>query len=183
MSRDAKVGLVIVFVFVFLFGSILVHRLKSDAASPEATANPETAARAESAPDTAPGEVAPHPATVSHPEPQQVVIEATPVVEPPVSPQRSVQAPPRDQDSAAKLILVGDCLKKYRDKGLHVEGCPPGEPAPHWAIVDRMTASDVDISDPEIFKLVRARMEEEAFPFIEHMIKLKAEHDEKHGNS
>ena len=39
-----------------------------------------------------------------------------------------------------KLILVGDCLKKFKKKGLHVEGCPPGEPAPHWAIVDRMTA-------------------------------------------
>ncbi len=79
-----------------------------------------------------------------------------------------------------KLILVGDCLKKFKKKGLHVEGCPPGEPAPHWAIVDRMTAEGIDISDPEIFSIVRGRMEEEAFPFIEHMIKLKAEHDKQH---
>ena len=28
MSRDAKIGLVIVFAFVFLFGTILVHRLQ-----------------------------------------------------------------------------------------------------------------------------------------------------------
>jgi len=79
-----------------------------------------------------------------------------------------------------KLILVGDCLKKFKKKGLHVEGCPPGEPAPHWAIVDRMTAEGIDISDPEIFNIVRGRMEEEAFPFIEHMIKLKEEHDKQH---
>jgi len=82
----------------------------------------------------------------------------------------------------SKLILVGDCLKKFKKKGIHVEGCPPGEPAPHWAIVDKMSVSgdEVDLTDPEIFKLVRTRMEEEAFPFIEHMIKLKAEHDKKH---
>ena len=78
-----------------------------------------------------------------------------------------------------KLILVGDVLKKFKKKGLRVEGCPPGEPAPHWAIVDRMTAEGIDISDPEIFNIVRGRMEEEAFPFIEHMIKLKAEHDKQ----
>jgi uncharacterized protein (DUF362 family) len=82
-----------------------------------------------------------------------------------------------------KLILVGDCLKKFCKKGVHVEGCPPGEPAPHWAIVDRMSAADIDISDPEIFKIVRARMEEEAFPFIAHMIKLKAEWDRQHNNT
>ena len=81
-----------------------------------------------------------------------------------------------------QLILVGDCLKKYKKKGIHVEGCPPGEPAPHWAIVDRMavSAEEVDLTDPEITKIIRARMEEEAFPFIEHMIKLKEEWDSKH---
>ncbi|MFC1896870.1 hypothetical protein ACFL0Q_09510 [Thermodesulfobacteriota bacterium] len=35
------------------------------------------------------------------------------------------------------LILMGDCVKKYRDQGLFVEGCPPGEPLPLWAITDR----------------------------------------------
>jgi hypothetical protein len=80
-----------------------------------------------------------------------------------------------------KLILVGDCLKKYRKQGLHVEGCPPGEPVPHWTIADRVSLK-VDLSDPEVLKLGRARMEEEAFPFIEHMIKLKAEWD-KQNNS
>ena len=83
-----------------------------------------------------------------------------------------------------KLILVGDCLKKFKKKGIHVEGCPPGEPAPHWAIVDRMSVSseEVDLTDPEITNIIRARMEEEAFPFIEHMIKLKEEHDKEFNN-
>ena len=80
-----------------------------------------------------------------------------------------------------KLILVGDCLKKYRKQGIHVEGCPPAEPAPHWTIVDRVSLN-VDLSDPEVLKLGRARMEEEAFPFIEHMIKLKAEWDKQNNN-
>ena len=80
-----------------------------------------------------------------------------------------------------KLILVGDCLKKYRKQGIHVEGCPPAEPAPHWTIVDRVSLN-VDLSDPEVIKLGRARMEEEAFPFIEHMIKLKAEWDKQNNN-
>jgi uncharacterized protein (DUF362 family) len=81
-----------------------------------------------------------------------------------------------------KLILIGDCLKKFRKKGIHVEGCPPGEPAPHWAIVDRMTVSadEVDLTDPEILKIVRARMDEEAAPLIEHMTKLKAEWDKRY---
>jgi len=83
-----------------------------------------------------------------------------------------------------KLILVGDCLKKFKKNGIHVEGCPPGEPAPHWAIVDRMSVSseEVDLTDPEITNIIRARMEEEAFPFIEHMIKLKEEHDKQFNN-
>lgn len=79
-----------------------------------------------------------------------------------------------------KLILVGDCLKKFRNQGIYVEGCPPGEPVPCWSIVDRVSMVDVDISNPEIFKIARARMEQEAFPFIEHMIKLKAEWDKQH---
>jgi len=81
-----------------------------------------------------------------------------------------------------KLILVGDCLKKFRSQGIYVEGCPPGEPAPCWTIVDRVSLAGIDISNPEILKLGRDRMEQEAFAFIEHMIKLKAEWDEQHND-
>jgi len=35
------------------------------------------------------------------------------------------------------LILFGDCVKKYRDQGVFIEGCPPGESAPLWSIQNR----------------------------------------------
>lgn len=35
------------------------------------------------------------------------------------------------------LILMGDCVKKFRDQGIFVEGCPPLEMQPTWAIIDR----------------------------------------------
>jgi len=40
--------------------------------------------------------------------------------------------------SPENLILMGDCVKKYRNQGIFVEGCPPGEPHLQWAIVDRV---------------------------------------------
>jgi len=79
-----------------------------------------------------------------------------------------------------KLVLVGDCLKKHKKHGIHVMGCPPGEPAPHWAIVDRWSpGDDIDLDDPGLGELVRARMEEETPAFVEHMHKLKAEFEQK----
>ena len=35
------------------------------------------------------------------------------------------------------LILMGTCVKKYRDQGVYVVGCPPGETAPLWSIQNR----------------------------------------------
>jgi len=35
------------------------------------------------------------------------------------------------------LILIGECLKKWRDQGISVAGCPPIEPGIQYAIVDR----------------------------------------------
>jgi uncharacterized protein (DUF362 family) len=81
-----------------------------------------------------------------------------------------------------KLILVGDCLKTHKKHGLWVQGCPPGEPAPHWAIVDRWTPEGIDLDDPEIRKLVRARLEEETPRFMEHMHRLKAEWESRKGS-
>jgi hypothetical protein len=77
------------------------------------------------------------------------------------------------------LILIGDCLKKHRKNGLFVEGCPPGEPAPHWAIVDRWVPDGIDLEDPAIGELVRGRMESETPRFVEHMHKLKAEFERR----
>jgi uncharacterized protein (DUF362 family) len=52
------------------------------------------------------------------------------------------------------LVLMGDCslaLKKKIEKAggmcLHVPGCPPGEPAPAWTIVDRKQFGE-GIADP-----------------------------------
>ena len=57
------------------------------------------------------------------------------------------------------LILIGDCLKKYRTRGIFVGGCPPPEPFPLWAIIDRKPYSSPD--DISGFDL-RTRMDEEA---------------------
>jgi uncharacterized protein (DUF362 family) len=35
------------------------------------------------------------------------------------------------------LIIMGDCVKKFRDKGIFVPGCPPLEMEPCWSIIDR----------------------------------------------
>lgn len=41
------------------------------------------------------------------------------------------------------LILVGNCLRKYRDRGIWVKGCPPAEPHPLWAILDREDQTEI----------------------------------------
>jgi len=35
------------------------------------------------------------------------------------------------------VILVGDCVRKHRGQGVFAGGCPPLEPFPLWAIIDR----------------------------------------------
>lgn len=71
------------------------------------------------------------------------------------------------------LILHGDCLKKYRAKGIFIGGCPPGEPFPTWAIVDRKDYTEVG---PD----VRERMAREAPAFQAHMAKLVEAHRRSH---
>lgn len=72
-----------------------------------------------------------------------------------------------------KVILFGDCLKKYRKKGVFVGGCPPAEPHPLWAIVDRKDQTDIDDVD------FRPRMAREDPFFKTHMQKLYKKHKEK----
>ena len=71
-----------------------------------------------------------------------------------------------------QLILVGDCLKKYRKRGIFIEGCPPGEPIPHWMIADRRRTPGSGL-EPS-----RERMAEEEKAFMVHMKKLKKQFDE-----
>jgi len=69
------------------------------------------------------------------------------------------------------LILHGDCLKKYRDRGVFIGGCPPAEPHPVWAIVDRRDYTEIGPG-------FRERMAEEGPYFERHMEKLVKEKDE-----
>jgi hypothetical protein len=36
-----------------------------------------------------------------------------------------------------EIILLGDCLKRWRGRGVYVAGCPPGERYPIWSILNR----------------------------------------------
>ena len=66
---------------------------------------------------------------------------------------------------ADKVILFGDCLKTHRGKGVFARGCPPAEPHPLWAIVDREDQT-------EIGEGFRERMAHEGPIFDEYMKKL-----------
>ena len=75
-------------------------------------------------------------------------------------------------------ILVGDCLKKYRGKGAFAGGCPPAEPFPLWAIIDRKDHTEIG---PEF----RDRMGKEAGPLEEYLFRIMRERrakEEKEGN-
>jgi len=71
-----------------------------------------------------------------------------------------------------EVLLFGDCLKKHRERGIYVDGCPPLEPHPLWAIVDRRDQSGMDDD-------FRPRMAREEPLFKTHMEKLFKEHKEK----
>ena len=67
------------------------------------------------------------------------------------------------------LILIGDCTKKYRDQGVFFAGCPPHEPEPFWAIVDRKSFSGPEDAGFDI----RARMAKEDKIFKDYMKNLR----------
>lgn len=73
-----------------------------------------------------------------------------------------------------ELILMGDCLKKWRTKGIFIEGCPPIEDHPHWAIIDRKPVEG-EIPD------WRKRQAKEVGAFEKHMKILKEEWYKKQG--
>jgi uncharacterized protein (DUF362 family) len=68
------------------------------------------------------------------------------------------------------VILVGDCLKRFRGKGVGhwVGNCPPLEPHVLWAIIDREDHYEME-------SYVRERMAREEPAWLEYIDKLKAE--------
>lgn len=75
---------------------------------------------------------------------------------------------PENLEKGKNLILHGDCLKKYRNEGVFIGGCPPAEPHPLWAIVDREDYTEIGPG-------LRERMAREGPYFDAHMEKLIAE--------
>ena len=41
------------------------------------------------------------------------------------------------------IILIGDCLKKWRGQGVYIAGCPPGERYAIWSIMNREDSEKV----------------------------------------
>ncbi len=76
---------------------------------------------------------------------------------------------PKDVDPN-DVILVGDCLKRFRGKGVGhwVGNCPPLEPHVLWAIIDREDHYEME-------SYVRERMAQEEPAWLEYIDKLKAE--------
>ncbi len=76
---------------------------------------------------------------------------------------------PKDVDPN-NVILVGDCLRRFKGKGVgHWAGnCPPLEPHVLWTIIDRRDCYEME---PDI----RERMAGEQVPWLEHIEKLKAQ--------
>jgi len=63
------------------------------------------------------------------------------------------------------LIIIGDCLRKYRGQGSFAIGCPPLEPFPLWAIIDRRDHTEMG---PDF----RDRMAADAKAFDDYMAKI-----------
>ncbi len=67
------------------------------------------------------------------------------------------------------LILMGDCVKKFRGQGIFAGGCPPGEPMPLWAIMDRRDYCEIE----DIQFDVRERMARETPIFMDYVKRMK----------
>ncbi len=77
-----------------------------------------------------------------------------------------------------KIILFGDCVKKYRGKGLYVQGCPPGESAPYNVIVERLDSDEITrrreaAGEPQFYR-TRQQSEEDQKTFMDYAKKLRA---------
>jgi hypothetical protein len=76
---------------------------------------------------------------------------------------------PKDVDPN-DVILIGDCVKRFRGKGMGhwSAGCPPLEPHPLWVFIDREDHYEME-------PYFRARMAEDEGPWVEWIAKMRAE--------
>lgn len=77
-----------------------------------------------------------------------------------------------------ELILVGNCLKSKRDKGIFVGGCPPNEGAIVWSIVNRQEWSRPDVMDGT-YKRNAESVAQSAKPMLDYSKKLREKLAEK----
>lgn len=81
---------------------------------------------------------------------------------------------PKGLKPGRDVILVGDCLKKYRGQGSPFSGgCPPAEPFPLWVIIDRKDHT-------EIGEDFRQRMSEDEKPWKVYLSELEKKRSSKY---
>ncbi len=71
------------------------------------------------------------------------------------------------------LILFGDCVRKYKDQGVYIRGCPPSDHGPYWNIVERKgtdETAEFRAANPEASKKYAVTQESEQ-EFIDYAIK------------
>ena len=66
------------------------------------------------------------------------------------------------------MILIGDCVKRFRGKGVGhwSAGCPPLEPHPLWVFIDREDHFEME-------PYFRERMAEDEGPWVEFIKTMK----------
>lgn len=67
-----------------------------------------------------------------------------------------------------EIILLGDCLKKWKGQGVHIAGCPPGERYPIWSIMNRSHSENYPV-----FNRDKETEAEEARLVMEYVDKLR----------
>lgn len=76
------------------------------------------------------------------------------------------------------LILHGNCTRKWRDRGLFIEGCPPAEGGLYNTIVDRKEINDDNVTETDIERIV-SRKEATAPVWREYVLKMAEEYHKR----
>ena len=79
-----------------------------------------------------------------------------------------------------RLILHGNCTRKWRDRGLFIEGCPPAEGGLHNTIIDRSEMND-DTATAEDIERIVTRKAATAPVWREYVLKMAEEYHRQNG--